>query len=60
MNKKKTRYCEHYLICDRDEDCFNGEYCPVFQFNPECSTIKNEKPPDWEKSMDKIWEEESD
>lgn len=35
--KKKTRYCEYWYRCDRKEDCFNGEYCPVYKFNKECS-----------------------
>ncbi|MFZ2809425.1 MAG: hypothetical protein WAZ60_23825 [Desulfosalsimonadaceae bacterium] len=36
--KKKTMYCVYYLNCDREEDCFNGEYCPVYKFNPQCKT----------------------
>ena len=44
MNKnkpRKTRYCNHH--CDRDEDCLNGEHCPVFEFNPDCASIKKDE-----------------
>ena len=34
----KTKYCIHYQHCDREEDCFNGEPCPVEKFNPECGS----------------------
>jgi hypothetical protein len=40
-NKKgmvKTEYCFYWLQCDREEDCFHGAYCPVYQFNPNCKT----------------------
>ena len=34
---KKTAYCSFCSKCDREEDCFNGAYCPVFVFNPQCA-----------------------
>jgi hypothetical protein len=33
--KRKTKYCDYWLECDRDEDCFNGEYCPVQKYNSD-------------------------
>lgn len=46
--KKKTQYCFYWTNCDRDNDCFNNEYCPVYKFNPGCKTterriIRNER-----------------
>ncbi len=40
---RKTRYCDYHHCCDRDEDCLNGEDCPMFKFNPECATLKEVK-----------------
>jgi hypothetical protein len=34
----KTLYCIYSHNCDRPEDCFHGAYCPVYKFNPQCST----------------------
>jgi len=33
--KSKTYYCKYWNYCDRKEDCFNGEYCPVMEYNPD-------------------------
>lgn len=53
---RKTRYCEYHHSCDRDEDCLNGEYCPMFKFNPECVTLKEIMPQNFEEIMDDVWE----
>jgi hypothetical protein len=37
---KKTRYCEYHDKCDRDEDCFAGEDCPVFKHNESFSSLR--------------------
>lgn len=58
--KNKTRYCDYYHNCDREEDCFNGEYCPMFKSNPDCATLKEIEPPDLEEAMDRIWEGQND
>ena len=56
---RKTRCCNYYHNCDRDEDCFNGENCPMFKFNPGCSTLRENKPKEFDESaMDEIWEGE--
>ena len=51
----KTKYCKYYLSCDRDENCFDGESCPVFRFNPDCAR-KQEivESTDFESIMDDI------
>lgn len=38
--KKKTRYCEYFHNCDRDEDCFNGEDCPVFKHTGNFTSLR--------------------
>jgi len=40
----KSRYCEHYAVCDkeincRDENAFGG--CPYFKHTTEFSSMKN-------------------
>ena len=58
MKKKppKTMYCDHWMKCDRDEDCKAGEDCIMFKFNPDCyGSVDNQEPPNLEKEMDKIW-----
>lgn len=37
---KKTRYCEYSFNCKRSEDCFNGEYCPIFKHTKEFSSLR--------------------
>ncbi|MCK4822304.1 hypothetical protein KA005_41460 [bacterium] len=54
---RKTRYCNHYHKCDRDEDCFNGEECPVFEFNPDCASIEKDEARDFVDIMNDIWED---
>ena len=56
----KTRYCDYHHCCDRDEDCLNGEECPMFKFNPDCATLKEIKPQDFEDRMDNIWEDNNE
>ena len=34
---KKSMYCVYHNICKRVENCINGEYCPVYKFNPTCA-----------------------
>lgn len=54
---KKTKYCTHYRACNRKENCFNGDHCPVFELNPDCRTMRDaEQPRDFEDIMDAIWE----
>ena len=36
---RKTRYCDYHLICDREEDCYHGEYCPVQKPNSDFSAL---------------------
>jgi len=38
--KKKTQYCEYANNCKRDEDCFNGEYCPLFKHTTQFSSLR--------------------
>lgn len=38
---QKTRYCFYHETCDRAENCFEGEFCPVFLSNPDCHNIEN-------------------
>lgn len=54
---RKTRYCKHYNICERKEDCMKGEHCDFFESNPDTFTeSKNVKVDDLETVMDDIWE----
>jgi len=34
-NPKKTSYCYHSFNCDKEIDCWKGEDCPYFVFNPD-------------------------
>jgi len=54
---RKTRYCKHYNICDRKEDCMNGEQCDFFESNPDTFTKPtNVDIEDFETAMDDIWD----
>lgn len=54
---KKTRYCAFHHNCDREEDCINGEYCPVFRNNPDTfMKTKDVEVETLEDVMDDIWE----
>jgi len=54
---KKTRYCKYYNICDRKEDCMNGEHCDFFESNPNTFTIpESANIDDLETVMDDIWD----
>lgn len=54
---KKTKYCTHYRICDRKENCFKGQYCPVFELNDSCRTVRDtEQIIATEDLIDAIWE----
>lgn len=54
---RKTRYCIHYHNCDRDKDCMNGKYCPLFENNPDTYMRPNNvEVEDFEDIMDDIWE----
>ena len=53
----KTRYCVHHHNCDRDENCMAGEYCPLFENNPETYTMpRNIEVDTFENAMDDLWE----
>ena len=54
---RKTKYCEHYQTCKRDEDCFRDEYCPAYRFNPDCATRQEiVEPTDFQTPLDNAWE----
>lgn len=57
---RKTRYCDYHHCCDRDEDCLNGESCPMFKFNPDCASLKEDKPQNFGEIMDNLWRGEID
>jgi hypothetical protein len=40
---KKSQYCQYAHDCDREEDCFNGAYCPVFKHTDKFSSLRFEK-----------------
>jgi len=42
MKPKKTRYCAHFDICDKEYDCFNGEFCPAFEHTKDFSSLRFE------------------
>lgn len=37
---QKTRYCKYHDHCDREEDCWNGESCPVQEPNEAFSVLR--------------------
>ena len=58
---RKTRYCKHYNICDREEDCMEGEHCDFFESNPDTFTMpESSKIDDLETVMDDIWSGEKE
>lgn len=58
MSNRKTQYCYHHIDCDRKEDCFNGEHCPVFEINPDCQTFTDgtSQPYNFEEAFNDIWD----
>lgn len=57
MKKQKTRYCTHHINCDHKENCFDGEYCPVYNFNSECRTFTEAQSPKSKRNIfDDIWD----
>ena len=55
MKKTKSAYCEHYLECDREENCKDGDFCPFFIYNPAFQTCEKE-PDKFRSEMDDVWE----
>ena len=54
----KTQYCLYHMVCGRPEDCFEGEYCPVYRLNDAFPVVYTEidKPKPFEEIMDEIWD----
>lgn len=55
----KSSYCEYYRDCDRSENCFEGEFCPLFKINPDISpeaSKDNSGENGLVDIMDKIWD----
>lgn len=44
MKKTKTRYCKYYNICDKDINCFKGEYCAVFEHSEFFTSLRYRDP----------------
>jgi hypothetical protein len=55
--KRKTRYCEFWIMCDRKEDCLKGEYCPVQQPNRYFlhDAVMPNRDRDCTEAFDRIW-----
>jgi len=54
---RKTRYCIHYHNCDREEDCMEGQYCPIFESNPAIFTkVEEVEIETVDDVMNNIWE----
>lgn len=58
---RHTRYCKFckfYNICDKEVDCFDGEYCVWFTHNDNLVSIPEkieEERGEW--NMDQFWED---
>ena len=54
-----TAYCERYRDCDKDTDCYSGEYCPWFIHSEDFSSLYNEPYDDrGEFSMEQFWKDQ--
>ena len=40
LHKLHTRYCEHWMICDKDTDCKAGESCPWFKHTEDFTSMR--------------------
>ena len=56
--RKHTRYCYHELNCDKDINCFKGEYCHNFKSTTDFTTLRYDEEdikPEFTEILDRIW-----
>lgn len=61
-SKTKSRYCKYHLNCDRPENCFKGDFCSFFEYNPDISSVTEDNSGEdgFKDIMDKIWDGDED